>query len=223
MLQNVAGLLLVSIACRPPLQLALGPAAEFQQLLPVLLKEVEDPCNGRLLFVLCLPKRRAVYMDVEPAGVGFVGEVSSFRSCMRFHLTVRFRSFIRSCWTRRLISWPRASRPTGSLWAAASSLPVRISRPNITPVKGERKSPLSKHLWSNAAWLMLIVRLQLRSCSALFLSFLHQELPSIKLHSPASSPGSLLHGMVSLRLNVPPAQINVATVVSGFLKPDEQR
>lgn len=148
---------------------------------------------------------------------------SDYRSCMRFHLTVRFRSFIRSCWTRRLISWPRASRPTGSLWAAASSLSVRISRPNITPVKGERKSPLSKHLWSNAAWLMLIVRLQLRSCSALFLSFLHQELPSIKLHSPASSPGSLLHGMVSLRLNVPPAQINVATVVSGFLKPDEQR
>lgn len=65
---------------KPPggtaVQLPLGPAAEFEELLPVLLKEVQHPGNGCLLVGMGVPEGLPTHVDMEAAGAGLVGKVA---------------------------------------------------------------------------------------------------------------------------------------------------
>ena len=65
---------------KPPggtaVQLPLGPAAEFEELLPVLLKEVQPPGNGCLLVGISVPEGLPTHVDMEAAGAGLVGKVA---------------------------------------------------------------------------------------------------------------------------------------------------
>ena len=60
----------------PAVQLPLGPAAEFEELLPVLLKEVQHPGNGCLLVGIGVPEGLPTHVDMEAAGAGLVGKVA---------------------------------------------------------------------------------------------------------------------------------------------------
>src|SRR5699024_11124687 len=66
----------VPVPGSPAVQLPLGPAAEFEELLPVLLEEVQHPGNGRLLVGIGVPEGLPAYMDMEAAGTGLVGKVA---------------------------------------------------------------------------------------------------------------------------------------------------
>lgn len=65
---------------KPPgdtaVQLPLGPAAEFEELLPVLLKEVQHTGNGCLLVGIGVPEGLPTHVDMEAAGAGLVGKVA---------------------------------------------------------------------------------------------------------------------------------------------------
>ena len=74
--QDVPGTVPIAVPGGPAIQLPLGPAAEFEELLPVLLKEVQHPGDGRLLLGIGVPEGLSAHMDVEAAGAGLVGEVA---------------------------------------------------------------------------------------------------------------------------------------------------
>ena len=65
----------VAVSGRPVLQLARCPAAELQQFLPVLLKEVEHPGNGAILLLDGSHRRRRGSLDMEPAGPDLMAPV----------------------------------------------------------------------------------------------------------------------------------------------------
>ena len=69
-------MLLIAVPGGPPLQLALGTAAELQRLLPVLFKEVEDPGSGGILLPLRLTEGPAAHVDVQAAGGGAVAQIA---------------------------------------------------------------------------------------------------------------------------------------------------
>ena len=56
----------------PAFQLARGTTAEFQQLLPVFLKEIQDSGNAGLLLPVIQAEGRPAHMDMEAAGPGLM-------------------------------------------------------------------------------------------------------------------------------------------------------
>lgn len=67
-LKNIRGIFFVSIPSRPPFKLTFGSSAEFEQLLPVFFKKVEDSRNARVLFILSFAESCAIDMNVQTAG-----------------------------------------------------------------------------------------------------------------------------------------------------------
>ena len=78
MLENVLGMFLQAVAVGPLAELLGGSAAEFQKLLPILFKEIQDPGNNFFLFRLRGTEGRAVDVDVKAAGPGLMGQVAHF-------------------------------------------------------------------------------------------------------------------------------------------------
>ena len=89
-IQDLHGLLLIAVPGCPLIQLVLGAAAEFQQLLPVLLEKVEDTGNGGVLLFLSLSEGQTAHMDMEAAGPGLMAGVAqihgSFADLLPGHL-----------------------------------------------------------------------------------------------------------------------------------------
>ena len=69
------GVVPVAVPGGPTAQLPMGPAAKFEELLPVLLKEVQHPGDGRLLVGIGVPESLPAFVDIEAADAGLVGEV----------------------------------------------------------------------------------------------------------------------------------------------------
>ena len=80
-LQDFLGPVFVAIPSGPAFQLSWGPAAELEKLLPMLLHEVENSGDGRLLFFLRFSEGLPADVDVEAAGLGLVGTVAQRAGC----------------------------------------------------------------------------------------------------------------------------------------------
>ena len=62
--EDVFGLVLVAVTCRPAVELTAGTAAELEQLFPVSFEEVQDSCDDFILFGFGIPERGTVDVDV---------------------------------------------------------------------------------------------------------------------------------------------------------------
>ena len=59
--------MLITISCRPAVHGVFGTAAEFQQLIPVMLHKIQDSGDHLVLFFLIVGKSIAVYMKMQAA------------------------------------------------------------------------------------------------------------------------------------------------------------
>ena len=69
-------MLLEAITIGPAAELLLGAAAELQQFLPVLFKEIEDTPNYLFLLLLGVDKGGKVDVDMKAAGTCLMGQVA---------------------------------------------------------------------------------------------------------------------------------------------------
>ena len=84
-IQDLLGVFLQSVTVSPSAELLLGTAAEFQQLLPVLFKEVQNPGNDCLLLFLGVAKGSTVDVDMKATGTCLMGQVAQL-FCFVQHL-----------------------------------------------------------------------------------------------------------------------------------------
>ena len=75
-IQQFLRLVLIAVTGSPTLQLVLCPPTEFQQFLPVLLKEVQDPGNDRILLLLRVTESAPIHMDMEATGAGLMAGIA---------------------------------------------------------------------------------------------------------------------------------------------------
>ena len=107
--QNIPGLFPIAIPSSPALQLALRTAAEFQQLFPVLFKEVEYPGNGRILLLLSLSKSRPTDMNMKAT---VPARWLRYPNAAALRHTASQGIFF--CWYSKLMGWVTISRPSSS-------------------------------------------------------------------------------------------------------------
>ena len=62
-----------TVSCRPPGHLALGSAAELQELIPELFKDIENTGDTLVLVLFCGAKGQPAHVDMEPTGSGLMG------------------------------------------------------------------------------------------------------------------------------------------------------
>lgn len=74
--EDVFGLVLVAVTCRPAIKLTSSAAAEFEQFFPVTLEKVQDSCNDFVLFTFCIAECVTVDVDVQTAGTALMGGVA---------------------------------------------------------------------------------------------------------------------------------------------------
>ena len=95
MIQNLLRLILITVPGGPAVQLCLRPAAEFQQLFPVLFHEVENPGDGKILLFFGLSECCAADVDMKSASAGLMTGIAQRGRLLQNRQPGNFRVMIR--------------------------------------------------------------------------------------------------------------------------------